>query len=108
MTELVSNSLKHAFPNDAKGRIDISLRALGNDRIELKVRDNGIGLPQHIDARDPDTVGLRLVRIFVEQLGGEFHISGNNGTSASIEFENPKIEPTLEAKHVDRASRSHG
>ncbi|MBM4326733.1 MAG: PAS domain S-box protein [Deltaproteobacteria bacterium] len=95
MTELVSNSLKHAFPNDGKGRIDISFRALGNDRIELKVRDNGIGLPQHIDVTDPDTVGLRLVRIFVEQLGGEFHISGNNGTSASIEFENPQIESAV-------------
>jgi PAS domain S-box-containing protein len=106
MTELVSNCLKHAFPDDGKGRIDICLQALDNNRIQLEVRDNGMGLPHHIDATDPNSVGLRLVRIFVEQLGGKLHISGNNGTSASIEFEKPHIESPEEANYVRSASRS--
>jgi PAS domain S-box-containing protein len=105
-TELVSNCLKHAFPNDGKGRIDICLQALDNGRLQLEVRDNGIGLPHHIDATDPNSLGLRLVRIFVEQLGGELHISGNNGTSTLIEFEKPHIESPEEANYVRSASRS--
>jgi len=48
INELVSNSLKHAFPPGRKGEIEISMSSTSEDMIELKVRDNGVGIPEGI------------------------------------------------------------
>lgn len=86
-TELVSNCLKHAFPDSARGRIEIVLHALDDGRIELKVSDSGIGLPENINTEDFKSLGMRLVRIFVEQLRGELQIARNGGTTVSVRFQ---------------------
>jgi PAS domain S-box-containing protein len=85
INELVSNSLKHAFP-DKKGEIKIALHAV-NGTIELTVRDNGIGIPEDIDFRTAETLGLRLVTILAEdQLNGEITVSRTKGTEFLITF----------------------
>jgi two-component sensor histidine kinase len=91
-TELVSNCLKHAFPNPVNGRIQVSLRSVNDTRVELKVRDNGIGLPERTDAAECTSLGLRLVGIFVQQLGGELQISRDAGTAISVRFEKATME----------------
>jgi len=84
--ELVSNCLKHAFPDSANGRIEVLLRTLNDGRIELKVSDSGVGLPEHMNVDECKSLGLHLVRIFVEQLGGELKIVNNGGAAVSVRF----------------------
>lgn len=85
INELVSNSLKYAFP-DRKGEIKIALRDV-NRRIELTVSDNGVGIPEDIDFRNTETLGLRLVTILAEdQLNGDITLTRDNGTAFCITF----------------------
>ena len=62
VNELVSNSLKHAFPDRRKGQVEVTLHSAGTD-VVLEVADNGVGLPANLDVRSPSTLGLKLVAI---------------------------------------------
>jgi len=77
LNELVSNALKHAFPGQQANEIRIGLSP-ADDRLVLEVADNGIGLPEGFDAKDADSLGLKLVNLFARQLGGsvEYHSEG--------------------------------
>jgi two-component sensor histidine kinase len=87
INELVSNSLKHAFPEGKKGQIEIILNSIGEDMIELLVRDNGVGIPEGIDFRKTDSLGLHIVNILVEhQLHGEITMNKDKGTEFMIRF----------------------
>lgn len=86
INELVSNALKHAFPEGRKGEIVVALRSV-SDAIELTVSDNGIGIPDTIDFRTTTSLGLRLVTILAEdQLEGEVFLDRNKGTTFKITF----------------------
>jgi len=65
VNELITNSLKYAFPNDRPGRIDVSLRA-GADDFLLEVSDNGVGCPENAK----DGLGTRLMNLMTQQIGG--------------------------------------
>ena len=85
INELVSNAIQHAFP-DGKGEIIITLRFSG-DTIQLKVSDNGIGMPDDMDFRTTDSLGLHLVTILAEdQLDGEITLERNEGTTFCVTF----------------------
>lgn len=91
INELVSNSLKHAFPR-GKGEIKVTLHSLNGD-IELLVADNGIGLPEDIDFRTTETLGLRLVAMLAEdQLNGEIELNRMGGTAFHIRFKEQKLQ----------------
>ncbi|MFN6463694.1 MAG: PAS domain S-box protein [Nostoc sp. DedVER02] len=86
INELISNALKHAFPNQKAGKISISLRNIGKN-IEMTVRDNGIGLPDNLDWTNTDSLGLSLVYDLVtEQLEGDITLERNHGTVFKIQF----------------------
>lgn len=88
INELVSNSLKHAFP-ERKGEICVSLRTV-NGQIELVVSDNGIGMPEDVDFSDTKSLGLHLVSVLAEgQLRGEITLSQTKGTEFRITFSEP-------------------
>jgi two-component sensor histidine kinase len=88
ISELVSNSLKHAFPAGKKGEIKIFMNHLNKNEIELIVSDNGIGLPEGIDFRDPDSLGLHLVTILAEdQLHGDIKLDRTKGTSFHLRLD---------------------
>ena len=73
--ELVSNSLKHAFPGERRGNIWLVLQPRGNERIELIVGDDGIGFPDNLDFRKTQTLGLQRVTTLAEkQLGGAIEL----------------------------------
>lgn len=74
VNELVSNALKHAFPNGRAGEVRIELKAKGPDEVQLSVSDNGIGLPENFAARRSDSLGLQLVSDLARQLGGRLHV----------------------------------
>jgi PAS domain S-box-containing protein len=85
VNELVSNSLKHAFPNRRKGQVEVTLRNAGTD-VVLEVADNGVGFPTNLDFRNPSTLGLKLVAIFTEQVGGTMDLTHDGGTRFSLRF----------------------
>jgi two-component sensor histidine kinase len=87
INELVSNSLKYAFPEDKKGSISIIFHSLNGDGIELIINDNGIGIPDDVDLRSTNTLGLQLVAILVENnLKGEIRLDKTHGTGFHIKF----------------------
>jgi PAS domain S-box-containing protein len=87
LTELVTNSIKHAFPHGVKGEIRISLRALDHDRFELSVKDTGSGLPPRVDPNNPQSLGLNLVKTFVGQLNGALEVrTDEGGTETLVRF----------------------
>jgi PAS domain S-box-containing protein len=85
INELVINILKHAFPNNQRGNIVISLKTVANKFI-LKISDNGVGLPYNIKLYDTETLGLQLVNNLIKQIDGSIEISRNVGTEFKIEF----------------------
>jgi PAS domain S-box-containing protein len=101
INELVSNSLKYAFPNHPTGTIDIRFYADYNttsDRLlHLIVRDNGIGMNQAFDWKNSNTLGLRLVRILTRQLEGTLELDTTNGTQFHLSFRELKYRERLQA-----------
>lgn len=86
VNELVTNSLKHAFPGDRRGRIMIELSVDGGDQVRFSVADDGIGLPPDEDLAQRTSLGLQLVPLFVEQLHGSLTIDRKNGSCFAISF----------------------
>ncbi|RME00588.1 MAG: PAS domain S-box protein, partial [Calditrichaeota bacterium] len=86
LNELLSNALKHAFPNkSADGLIEIGFRR-SNGVYELKVMDNGIGMPLSIVSGSTHSLGMQLVRTLSEQINGEINIAHEKGTEIKITF----------------------
>ena len=86
INELVSNSLKYAFPKGNKGEINISFQIDDNNNYLLTVGDNGVGFPKNIDIRNTRTFGMQLVNILVDQLHSTVELDRKNGTSVKINF----------------------
>jgi two-component sensor histidine kinase len=89
INELVSNSLKYAFPEET-GEIEISARSVEKKHY-LTVRDNGVGFPEDLDPRDTDSLGLEIVTSQVEKLDGNFHLAKSPGTTFTIIFEEKPV-----------------
>lgn len=85
ISELVSNSIKHAFPEGKKGKICVSLKANENKNV-LIIADNGIGFPENIDFTNTDTLGLKLVNILVDQIDGKITMDKSHGTAFKVVF----------------------
>jgi len=96
VNELVSNSLKHAFPGRDNGEIQIELHKdeNGEHRKEcnrytsfvLTVSDNGVGIPEDLNIEDLDSLGFQLITTLVDQLDGELELKRNDGTEFAIRF----------------------
>jgi two-component sensor histidine kinase len=86
INELVSNALKHAFPNGRVGRIEVELRRANDNQVVLYVRDNGIGFPTTSKDRQNSSLGLQLVSTLVQQLDGAFERQCHQGTEFCIRF----------------------
>lgn len=85
-TEAVTNSLKHAWPAGEPGTIRIVLEQPEPGRVSLSVSDNGRGLPAEYDPAKGDSLGLRIIRSLVQQLGGEMSIAAEGGTTTRVVF----------------------
>ncbi len=85
LNELISNSLKYAFPGGRKGEISIDFKSKEN-RYQLTVKDNGIGLPEDLDFRTAESLGMQLINMFVKKLHGTVELDSRCGTEFKIEF----------------------
>lgn len=83
--ELISNAYKHAFENNT-GKITIDLVKLFKNTYQLKISDNGKGLPADFDFSNLNSLGLDIVSILTEQIGAELKAYNNNGASFEIIF----------------------
>ncbi len=93
VNELVSNSLKHAFPADRKGTVEVGLRRGEDGIVELRVADDGVGFPGSLDFRRTESLGLQIVNLLAGQLGGTIELKGGNGTDFRITFREPEDGP---------------
>lgn len=93
VNELVSNALKHAFPDGRHGEIALWLTRIEDEAdqhwYELVVQDNGKGFPDNVDYRNTDSLGLQLVQVLSRQLRGHVELSVNGGTRFSLHFPEP-------------------
>jgi two-component sensor histidine kinase len=87
LNELISNALKHGFPNNAGGEIKLTLRSGPQGNCSLCVEDNGIGISADLDVNTRKSLGLRLVRSLTQQIRGSFElVKVEQGTAACIQF----------------------
>ena len=86
LNELISNSLKHAFPGDREGEIRIDLCSDSDDNITLIVSNNGVEFPADLDFRNTESLGLQLVNILTQQLDGTIELDRSSGTAFKIRF----------------------
>lgn len=94
INELISNSLKYAFPNEMKREIYVSLKSV-QDVFEMIIKDNGIGLPNDLDFNNLETLGLSLVNNLTEQIDGELIINKSKGTEFKFNFKELKYKDRI-------------
>jgi two-component sensor histidine kinase len=87
VNELITNSFKYAFEQKKEGIIAIKLKEMEGE-IHLIVSDNGPGLPDNLNLLKSDSLGYKLLNIFVRQIKGSYEYENNQGLSIKIKFKN--------------------
>ena len=86
-TEVLTNSFKHAFPNQRAGSISVRIALEPDDQVRMVIADDGVGLSEQ--AADPDmpgSMGQTLIAAFTRQLNGEIAVAGPPGTVTTLTF----------------------
>ncbi len=86
INELITNAIKHAFPEGRSGRIMIAVGVQADGRIGMTISDDGVGLPPNLNIQTVSSLGLKLVSMLTKQLGGELVVPQNSGTEFQIAF----------------------
>jgi two-component sensor histidine kinase len=86
VNELLTNIMKYAFAGAESGRIALSASSEGN-RVTIRVRDNGKGMPEGVDFTDSPGFGLMLIAQLTKQLHGSIRIGRGTGTEIVLEFD---------------------
>ncbi|OAI07526.1 PAS domain S-box protein [Methylomonas methanica] len=85
ISELLSNALKHAFPDDRSGEIGISFRH-DDGTLILVISDDGIGFPAGLDFKKSTSLGLQLVNSLTNQLMGDMTLDRQHGSRFTLRF----------------------
>ena len=86
INEIVSNSLKHAFPADKKGEVFITIQSADEEKGMLTIKDTGVGIPKNVDFKNPKSLGLQLVNDLIDQIGGTLEVIREKGAIFKITF----------------------
>ncbi|HEX7156936.1 MAG TPA: sensor histidine kinase, partial [Burkholderiaceae bacterium] len=86
INELVTNSLKHAFPDGRGGCVRVMMQLGAADQVELQVADDGVGLPPDVDLQNSRSLGLDLVFTFAQQLSARTEVRRDGGTTFLFRF----------------------
>jgi len=95
LNEAITNSFKYAFPNNARGTINISVTRNSKHQLSLRIQDDGAGLPPGLNVAKSDSMGMNLMRGLSAEIGADFSISSQNGTRIDI---NLLYDPEVEMK----------
>ncbi len=90
VNEILTNAMKYAFQGKDKGNIHIELNDM-KDHLVIKISDDGIGIPENIDVHKPETLGLSLVGMLLEEFNGSFSVERKKGTSFTLEIPKERI-----------------
>jgi PAS domain S-box-containing protein len=93
VNELISNALKHAFPDGRTGEVAVELHRAPGDAYVISVSDDGVGYPRGLDFRNTETLGMQIVNTLVGQIDGTVDYSGDRGTAFAIRFEEIRHRP---------------
>jgi two-component sensor histidine kinase len=102
ISEVLSNSLKHGFPDGRAGEVSILWQRQQATTVSLVLSDTGVGLPASVNWTTTRTLGLRLVRSLAEQLRATLNIRSNAGTEVRLTFQTKR--KTLQSEVHSRAS----
>jgi len=86
INELITNAVKHAFPNNQKGEIYIILKNNNEQSITLSIKDNGVPLASDFNINNKESLGLQLVSSLVDQMHGVLTINKKNCTEFKVTF----------------------
>lgn len=86
VNELVTNALKHGFPDQRSGKVTVELRMKDRDHVELAVIDDGVGIADSVDLNLLSSLGMQLVQLLSEQLQAELQIQRRNPTRIALSF----------------------
>jgi len=89
ISELFSNALLYAFPEERRGDIWIDFKLSESDKYIMTIKDNGVGLPRDIDFNRSSTFGFRLVNELAEQLNGNIRLNKRGGAAFTLSFRFP-------------------
>jgi len=87
LNELVTNALKHAFPDGRRGKLLVTMRSLGDNHLEMIVSDDGVGLGEPVASDRADSLGLSLVSTLARQMDATMAIDTSQGTVFRFEFD---------------------
>jgi PAS domain S-box-containing protein len=86
LNELITNALKHAFPDGRRGTVRIEIKRIGGGKLRLRVADDGIGIAPGTEIGKTGSLGLHLVTTLSEQLNAELDVDGREGTAFQLTF----------------------
>ncbi|TYP99518.1 two-component sensor histidine kinase [Tenacibaculum adriaticum] len=85
LNELITNSIKYAFEGEV-GVIEIIIKYIGEDEYEFEYKDNGVGMNLNSNKGDRKTLGLRLIKMFSEEIDANLNVKNDNGLSYTLNF----------------------
>jgi len=102
LNEAITNAIKYAYPEGERGSASISLQPTDAERIELRIADNGKGLPPNFDWKNSPSLGLQLINLLAQQLNGELSFINKNGLEIILNFKLSwhTVSSTTEARAV--------
>jgi PAS domain S-box-containing protein len=94
VNELVSNALKHAFPDGRRGQVAVELHRSQGGEFLLRIKDDGVGFPTTLDFRRTETLGMQIVVTLVDQIDGAIEMDVSAGTDFQIRFNEIPFKPS--------------
>ncbi|QHV98728.1 tetratricopeptide repeat-containing sensor histidine kinase [Spirosoma endbachense] len=91
INEAITNALKYAFPHDRPGTISLVFRRLSPAIFELRITDDGVGLPADYDPAHSRSLGMSLIEGFSQQLGGELSLISQGGLTIQLTFSDHQL-----------------
>jgi PAS domain S-box-containing protein len=90
VNELVSNALKHGFPDGRTGEVGLELHRVAGDGYRLRVRDDGVGFPEGLDFRRTETLGMQIIVTLVSQIDASIELRRERGVEFEVVFQEVK------------------
>jgi two-component sensor histidine kinase len=88
LNELVSNAVKHAYPSERDGEIEVNLKESADGEVRIAVEDYGVGLPERLDWQRPKSMGLRIIQMLTKQIEGKLRVESGPPTIFEVRFVN--------------------
>jgi hypothetical protein len=88
LNELVSNAVKHAYPSERDGEIEVNLKESADGEVRIAVEDYGVGLTERLDWQRPKSMGLRIIQMLTKQIEGKLRVESGPPTIFEVRFVN--------------------